>query len=272
MTQPLVSVLIPVYNRHDLVSEAIVSALNQTYQNIEIIISDNCSTDGTWEMLTAKYAATNNIKLIRTTENIGPVPNWKHCLDHANGEYVKFLFSDDWMHCNCIDEMVRALRVSRCDIVISSVLESYNGVKSEACKLQDGILTMRQVISLLIAYKIPLSPGAALYRKKAVIIEYNFNDQRLSALAAKGIGPDLLMFISASRNGCMLKRDFLNIFRRHRGSISVEHSGDLHFFYRLFLYKYGSATLTQLILIKLKNYKYFVRKYIKSFLVKSRLK
>ena len=48
---PLVSILIPVYNREKYIGEAIESAINQTYKNIEVIIVDNCSTDNTWKIL-----------------------------------------------------------------------------------------------------------------------------------------------------------------------------------------------------------------------------
>ena len=91
--QPLVSIVIPVFNRETLVQEAIESALKQTYDNIEIVVVDNCSTDKTWEVL-QKY---NNpkIKIFRNNTNIGPVLNWKKGIELSSGEYIKLLFSDD---------------------------------------------------------------------------------------------------------------------------------------------------------------------------------
>jgi len=54
MARPLVSILIPVYNREKLVQKAIESAINQTYKNIEVIVVDNKSTDKTYEVLKEK--------------------------------------------------------------------------------------------------------------------------------------------------------------------------------------------------------------------------
>lgn len=51
MNNPLVSIVIPTYNREQYIEDAIKSAINQTYRNIEIIIVDNCSTDSTWDIL-----------------------------------------------------------------------------------------------------------------------------------------------------------------------------------------------------------------------------
>ena len=97
MGKPLVSVLIPVYNREKLVVRAIRSALKQTYENIEIIAVDNRSTDSTYEVLREYGSRYENVKVYQNEKNMGPVRNWRRCLEHSSGEFVKILFSDDWM-------------------------------------------------------------------------------------------------------------------------------------------------------------------------------
>lgn len=74
--EPLVSIIIPVFNRDSLVIDAIDSALNQTYKNIEIIVIDNKSLDNTWTNI-QKYKQDKCIRLFQNTINIGPVLNWK---------------------------------------------------------------------------------------------------------------------------------------------------------------------------------------------------
>lgn len=95
MYKPLVSILIPVYNREDMLKRAVDAALNQTYDNIEVIISDNASTDNTWEVCLDYAKKDKRVKVFRNEKNLGPVLNWKCCIDRATGELGKILFSDD---------------------------------------------------------------------------------------------------------------------------------------------------------------------------------
>lgn len=68
----LVSILIPVYNRENLIEETVQSALNQTYKNIEIIVVDNQSTDNTWEILQKLASQDERIKIFQNNTNIRP--------------------------------------------------------------------------------------------------------------------------------------------------------------------------------------------------------
>ena len=93
---PLISIVIPVYNREIFVAEAIDSALEQTYPNKEIVVIDNQSTDSTWEVLKSyQQRFPNKIRIFQNESNIGPVLNWKKGFELSKGEYIKLLFSDD---------------------------------------------------------------------------------------------------------------------------------------------------------------------------------
>ena len=94
MSDPLVSICIPVYNRRELIVKAVESCIRQSYQNIEVIIVDNCSTDGTYERLLADYGSFANIHVYQNVENLGPVRNWLKCLELSNGDFIKILFSE----------------------------------------------------------------------------------------------------------------------------------------------------------------------------------
>ena len=92
---PVASILIPVFNREHLVGRSIESALNQAFDDFEVVVVDNASTDSTWETC-KKYAAVDDrIKLFRNETNIGMVKNWLACLEKARGDYSCFLYSDD---------------------------------------------------------------------------------------------------------------------------------------------------------------------------------
>jgi glycosyltransferase involved in cell wall biosynthesis len=94
MNYPLVSVGIPTYNRADgYLKEAIQSVLNQTYPNLEIIVSDNCSSDDTGTVV--KAFNDSRIRYHRHDVNIGPNNNFNFCLDQAQGAYFLLLHDDD---------------------------------------------------------------------------------------------------------------------------------------------------------------------------------
>lgn len=94
MKKPLVSIGIPTYNRADsFLSETLQSALDQKYRNIEIIVSDNCSTDNTGEVVSSFND--ERIRYFRQNENIGPFRNMNYCLENARGDYFLMLHDDD---------------------------------------------------------------------------------------------------------------------------------------------------------------------------------
>ncbi|MBP3635488.1 MAG: glycosyltransferase family 2 protein [Bacilli bacterium] len=91
----LISIIITTFNRKNYLKEAIGSVLNQTYKNYEIIIIDDCSTDGTFEYI-KNYYKEDNIKIYRNEINKGPGINRKYALEnYAKGEFVVFLDDDD---------------------------------------------------------------------------------------------------------------------------------------------------------------------------------
>ncbi|MEH2411302.1 glycosyltransferase family 2 protein [Nostoc sp.] len=91
--QPLVSVIIPTYNRPEYLKQAIASAIKQTYQNIEIIISDNCSSENP-QALVASFGD-SRIKFWRHQQNVGMLANQQHGFKMARGKYVASLHDDD---------------------------------------------------------------------------------------------------------------------------------------------------------------------------------
>ncbi len=108
ISNPLVSILIPTYNRANYLCWAIDSALAQTYRNIEIIVHDDASTDDTPQILT-KYRSNPRIRLIRTRTNHSMIGGWNYIQSKAKGEYIKFLGSDDLLEPNCVSELIRAM-------------------------------------------------------------------------------------------------------------------------------------------------------------------
>jgi GT2 family glycosyltransferase len=107
VSNPLVSICIPTYNRPDLLERAIRSCLSQTYQTFEIIITDN-STNADSEALVQRLADPR-IRYYKNTGNIGPFGNLNRAASLATGKFVKFLMDDDLMKRRCLELMVDAL-------------------------------------------------------------------------------------------------------------------------------------------------------------------
>ncbi|MEG4518252.1 MULTISPECIES: glycosyltransferase [unclassified Microcoleus] len=105
-SQPLVSICIPTYNGAAFIGEAIQSALAQTYPNIELIISDDGSTDATVAIAQSFQSQTSLDFRIVLHRNYGLSQNWNFCISQAKGQYIKFLFQDDLLAPECIDKMV----------------------------------------------------------------------------------------------------------------------------------------------------------------------
>jgi len=96
---PLVSIIVITYNSAKFVLETLESAKAQTYQNIELIVSDDCSTDDTVEIC-EKWIEENksrfvDSKIIRPEKNTGIAPNCNRGLYESNGDWVKFIAGDD---------------------------------------------------------------------------------------------------------------------------------------------------------------------------------
>lgn len=235
---PLVSILIPVYNRKELVKQAIDSALAQIYQNIEIIVVDNCSTDGTYEELQTCYGNHSNIKLYQNDRNIGPVNNWQACLDKAKGKYVKILWSDDIVGPKFIG---CAVNIMENDTTIGMVYSDCMVFQGD--DFREGIRRGRTLYYLQggtgrypkdVFYKgmfqdeasLPVSPGCALLRREDVIIWENIPNQMDINCNVNGAGIDLLILLQALEKyeHFYYFEHPMNFFRWHEGSFTAANS------------------------------------------------
>lgn len=128
LQQPLVSIIVITYNSAKYVLETLESAKDQSYQNIELIITDDCSTDQTVEICNSWIKENSqrfiNVKLIITDKNTGISANCNRGLFSANGEWLKLIAGDDVLMKNCInDNILFVENNSPINIVFSKVNE-----------------------------------------------------------------------------------------------------------------------------------------------------
>ncbi|AMC01371.1 Hyaluronan synthase [Aerococcus viridans] len=123
MNKDLVSVIIPNYNRKSLIKQAIASVLSQTYPNIEIIIVDDCSTDGSVEEIEQLAIKYENVFGIYSKKNHGANYSRNLGVAKASGKYLAFLDSDDAFYKTKIEKQMKALLDdSTADIKFSTCL------------------------------------------------------------------------------------------------------------------------------------------------------
>lgn len=96
-SNPLVSYIIPSYNHAKYIAQAIESVLDQSYDNIELIIVDDGSSDNS-KVVISMYVDNPRVKIIFNEKNIGQSASINKALSLVNGRFVGFLPSDDWIH------------------------------------------------------------------------------------------------------------------------------------------------------------------------------
>ena len=176
---PLVSVLIPAYNRPHFLKIALESALNQTYRNIEIIICDDSTNYEVKNMIQPYLEMHANLKYFNNAETVGrhPGENFSRCFSLASGEYINFLNDDDVFYPKKIERMVEFLKDEEITIVTSrrSLIDkdgnvlpdvSYSKPISTIDRVYDGKEIARRMI--LKSSNFIGEPTTVLFRKKDI--------------------------------------------------------------------------------------------------------
>jgi glycosyltransferase involved in cell wall biosynthesis len=171
-----VSIVIPTYNRRDLVGSAIESALDQTHKNCEVVVVDDGSTDGTAEYISSTFGS--KIKL-HITSNKG-VSSARNLGSHASsGEYVKFLDSDDCLTSDSIEKLVsHAMTAESNRLVIGRAYEEdADGIMVESTSYNlsppsyKGLLSTGATLRKVIPVCLPL------YSRRALLSVGGFDDR-----------------------------------------------------------------------------------------------
>lgn len=111
MPEPLISILIPLYNAEPFIEDTLRSVLEQNYHNLEVIITDDRSTDASVSRVLRFRDP--RIRLIVNEENMGPEKNWNRALSEARGKYIKLACCDDLLEKDCIAKQAAVLEDPR---------------------------------------------------------------------------------------------------------------------------------------------------------------
>lgn len=168
---PKVSVCIPAFNAAEYLCQAVESVLEQSYQDFEIVIVDNCSTDQTDALVDALLKKSNGrIRYYKNSHNIGLVGNFNRCLEYAEGIYIKFLCADDLLLHGCLERMTAGLEAHQSVKLVSSsrlvIDEHGNELGIRRYMTKDGLVRGSQAITrCLFGGNYIGEPTAVMFRK-----------------------------------------------------------------------------------------------------------
>ncbi|MDY0302375.1 MAG: glycosyltransferase [Candidatus Moranbacteria bacterium] len=128
---PLVSVIIPTYNCEKYICRAIESVLEQDFDNIEIIIVDDASTDNTRNIIKKYYENNNEVKIIFQSENQKQGAARNSGLDKAKGKYIFFLDADDWIDRGCLKHLCSIAETYDSEVVACGVNKTWENGRKE---------------------------------------------------------------------------------------------------------------------------------------------
>ena len=124
MNGPLVSIGIPVYNVEPYIEKCLLSVLNQTYENLEILVVDDLGTDNSMQIVSKLLRNSSRgsyLKIITQSKNGGSGEARNAVINQAQGKYLYFLDSDDYIEPNTIELMVEQAESNQADVVIASL-------------------------------------------------------------------------------------------------------------------------------------------------------
>jgi glycosyltransferase involved in cell wall biosynthesis len=238
---PAVSLLVPVFNRADLLVPCLDSALAQTMPDLEVVVVDGASTDNTWEVCLRYAAADPRIRVFRDAVNTGPVRGWWRCVEEARGTFATFLWSDDVLRTSFLECTLPVLADADVAFVFTAAEigpipgagKIFYAGPSRSMSSQEFVVESLPGNDLY-----PVSPACALFRladiRRSFMMKLPTDPE--TDLTATGAGADVLLFLLTAVRYPRVARisDALAFFRAHAGSITVHgHAGEVALGYAL---------------------------------------
>lgn len=173
----LISIIVPVYNVDKYLEKCVDSIINQTYKNIEIILVNDGSTDGSGQV--CDYLAKKDSRIAVYHKENGGVSSARNLgLDNAQGDYIGFIDSDDYIDPDMYESLYDDLKKYNVDISMCGLYHVYANKKDEQVdKVQNYIINSNDAINLVLDGKFSaVTPGNKLYKKSLFLgIRYDLN-------------------------------------------------------------------------------------------------
>lgn len=154
----LVSIFIPTYNATKCIEKTLESVLGQTYQNIEVWLVDDCSTDETPQLLDVLAEKDSRIKVLHKEKNEGFVPfSWNRVFPLLQGEYTFYMSHDDTLSLDCIEKLVETQKQTGAECIIPTVRMG----EISTYQYTDTVISGKTAFAKMLNYDIP---GFALWK------------------------------------------------------------------------------------------------------------
>lgn len=174
----MVSVIIPTYNNEATIDRAIVSVMMQSYKDWELIVVNDCSTDGTASILASyKERLGDKMTILTNEENYGVGVSRKRGLDAAKGDFVTFLDSDDFLTQNFLEVNDFLQKQHDSDIVYTSTIILYDDGRVENVPSGDYIMTESATVQCHFNNRLKFLTGK-LFRK-SILDQITFSPKRI---------------------------------------------------------------------------------------------
>lgn len=187
--KPLVSIIVITYNSGSYILETLKSIRDQEYKNIELIITDDCSKDDTfvlisdWLKIQDNIISFSNFKLIGNNVNSGVSGNCNIGLKEANGEWVKIIAGDDVLYPNCINAFVNCcIRNPAAKILVSKLNSFRNDVNVPVHVWPDFKFPETQAKQLLRQIKGGFIKAPAVFMNRLELVKMGGFDENYSFL------------------------------------------------------------------------------------------
>ena len=131
-----VSIIVPMYNAEKFIGKTIESVLAQTYQNWEMLIMNDVSTDNSLAIVSLYAKKDERIKIVNTEKNVGVVKGRNFLIDLASGKYIAFLDADDYWHNEKLEKQIKFMKEKNASISCTE----YTRVKENEEKINDVII------------------------------------------------------------------------------------------------------------------------------------
>lgn len=120
MASPLVSIIMPTYNVENYITQTIKCVLSQTFMDWELVITDDCSTDSTVNLIKQFAVKDERVKLYILSHNSGAAIARNNSIEKASGRFIAFLDSDDWWYPEKLEKQIQFIQQTNCEFCFSA--------------------------------------------------------------------------------------------------------------------------------------------------------